>query len=145
MLIKKSEEIEIRLLDLSDLHPDALNKFNRYQITNRVRYEENGQYLYKDEHFIESWDEQKKVQVIQSLSECISMGGIAAGAYINGEFIGFANVENMFFGENKEYLELPYIHVSYEYRGYGIGKRLFELCCREPGPDPFLHAQSTNP
>ena len=30
-----------------------------------------------------------------------------------------------------DYVELPYIHVSRELRGSGIGKRLFEICCKE--------------
>lgn len=124
-------DIEIKLLEIVDLHSAALQKFNRFQITNRVRYKENGQYSYKDEHFIECWDEQKKEQVIQSLRNCICTGGIVAGAFNDGQLIGFANVELNFFGENKRYLELPYIHVSYEYRNSGIGKRLFTLCCEK--------------
>ncbi|KPU44815.1 acetyltransferase (GNAT) family protein [Oxobacter pfennigii] len=121
--------VEIKMLRIADLHPDTLRKFNRYQITNRVKYMESGHYDYKDDHFIEHWDDNKKHQVIESLQRCIQTGGIAAGAFICCELIGFANIEKNFFGKNKEYLELPYIHVSYEYRSHGIGKRLFALCC----------------
>jgi ribosomal protein S18 acetylase RimI-like enzyme len=121
----------IRLVETIDLHSAALQKFNRYQVTNRVMYKENDQYLYKNEHFIECWDEQKRGQVIQSLQRCISMGGITAGAFRNGELIGFASVENEFFGKKGEYLELSYIHISYEYRNCGIGKKLFSFCCEK--------------
>ena len=38
-------------------------------------------------------------------------------------------MESNRFGTRKEYVELPYIHVSQELRGSGIGKRLFEICC----------------
>lgn len=122
---------EIKLLELADLYPGSLQYFNRYQVTKRVRYKDGEQYFYKDDDFIEHWDEQKKRQVIESLKGCIISGGIVAGAFMDGKLIGFANVENKFFGKSAEYLELPYIHVSCEYRGLGIGKKLFRLCCKK--------------
>lgn len=124
------DDIEIRLLCMTDLHTAALQKFNRYQVTNRVLRKENDRYYYKDDHFIESWDEQKKEQVVQSLHQCILAGGIVAGAFADGNLVGFANIERNFFGTDNEYLELSYIHVSYEYRRHGIGRRLFSLCCK---------------
>ncbi|WP_406242537.1 GNAT family N-acetyltransferase [Tissierella carlieri] len=124
-------DIEIRLLQITDLYLDALQDFNRYQITNRVMYKKNDEYMYKDNYFIEYWDELKKEQVIQSLIKCICTGGIVVGAFKNNKLIGFANVENKFFGKYREYLELPYIHVSYEFRNYGIGRQLFHLCCEK--------------
>ena len=47
------------------------------------------------------------------------------------EHIAFANVESNRFGTRKEYVEFPYIHVSQELRGIGIGKSLFEICCKK--------------
>lgn len=126
----RSKDIEIRIATLADLHPSALQKFNRYQETKRVRYVEKGRYLYKDDHFVEAWDEHKKLQVIEALRHCIQSGGTVAGAFVNNALVGFASVQNGFFGKNNEYLELEYIHVSNEYRHCGIGKKLFELCSR---------------
>lgn len=123
--------IKIRLVQIEDLNTEVLEKFNRYQVTNRVRYKENDEYFYKDDHFIDFWNEEKKAQVIESLQNCVSKGGIVTGAFIDDKLIGFANVESEFFGRNSEYLELPYIHVSNEYRNCGIGKKLFNLCCKE--------------
>lgn len=125
------KDIEIRILGIADLHPDVLEKFNRYQVTNRVKYKQKDQYFYKEEHFVEYWDEQKKKQVIQYLQKCISKGGFVAGAFINNLLIGFANIENKKFGEENKYVELPYIHVSHEYRNLGIGKELFHMCCEK--------------
>ena len=125
------EDIDIRLVEITDLHEAALKGFNRYQVTNRVRYKENNLYLYKDDYFIDHWDEHKKQQVIQSLQKCIYAGGIVAGAFMNDEIIGFASVEGEFFGRKREYLELSYIHISNEYRKRGIGKLLFTLCCEK--------------
>lgn len=71
----------------------------------------------------------KKKNIIQSLSNCIKKGGNVIGVFYNNILIGFAAIENEFFGDNKEYIELSYIHISNEYRNKGIGKKLFELCC----------------
>ena len=58
-----------------------------------------------------------------------SKGGFVAGAIVGGTLVGFANVENTPLGSRKQYLELRYIHVSREYRGQGLGRQLFRLCC----------------
>jgi len=121
-------EIEIRSVALTELDPDCLNSFTRYQVTRRVKYLESSKYLFKDDHFVEDWDEEKKAQVILDLKRCLEAGGFLAGAFGEGSLVGFANIENKPLGSKGEYLELPYIHVSSEYRGRGIGKKLFRLC-----------------
>lgn len=123
--------IEIRELKRVDLHCNFLKKFNRYQITNRVWYKErneNDKYILKDDYFIDTWDEDRKIQIVEYLRECIGRGGLAVGAYYGNDLIGFANIESELVGTNKEYLELPFIHVSNEFRDRGIGKKLFKLC-----------------
>lgn len=115
MSINKSN-IEVRQLGIYDLHLNALQKFNRYQETKRVMYKENHQYICKDEYFTEFWDSRKKKEVIQALNECVHTGGIVTGVFIYDNLIGFANVENEFYGKSRDYLELSYIHVSYEFR-----------------------------
>lgn len=125
----KENNINFRELKLADIHSNLLKKFNRYQETKRVWVKEDKQYRFKDDYFVEQWDCGKKKQVIQSLRNCISSGGIVIGAFIDSDLIGFASVEGTVFGTRKEYLELSYIHVSNEYRNCGIGKRIFKLCC----------------
>ena len=49
-------------------------------------------------------------------------------AAFNAESLaGFVSVENALFGRQKEYLQLSSIHVTFEGRGMGIGRKLFEL------------------
>lgn len=122
-------EVEIRSVAQVELHPGCLNGFTRYQVTNRVKFQDSGRYLYRDHHFVEDWDAEKKDQVIQDLQRCLVAGGIVAGAFMGGAMIGFANIENAPLGSRGEYLELPYIHVSCQHRGKGLGKRLFNHCC----------------
>ncbi|HYK74247.1 MAG TPA: GNAT family N-acetyltransferase [Pseudoneobacillus sp.] len=116
---------------LDDLHPSLLTNFNRYQETNMVLYKDNDKYRLKRDYFVEEWDDVKKREIVQSLQQCVQIGGIVIGAFHSEHLIGFANVEGEFFGTEKQYLELPYIHVSNEYRNFGIGKQLFQLCCEK--------------
>ncbi|MGB5944720.1 MAG: GNAT family N-acetyltransferase [Paenisporosarcina sp.] len=80
---------------------------------------------------MDDWDHEKKSAVVHSLRYCIQAGDSVIGVYRERELIAFANVENEKFGTYSDYVELPYIHVSREVRGSGIGKKLFEICCEE--------------
>jgi ribosomal protein S18 acetylase RimI-like enzyme len=126
-------KINYKLLDLTSLQSTNLNKFNRYQETNRVWYKDKDtdQFNIKADHFVEQWNDDKKMLVLRDLEECVKLGGIVVGAFLERDIIGFANVEGELFGSKKEYRELSYIHVSNEYRNYGIGKKLFQLCCEK--------------
>lgn len=53
------------------------------------------------------------------------------GAFHKTLLIGFASIENQFFGLKNEYLQLSNIHISYESRNMGIGKKLFMLVCNK--------------
>lgn len=121
----------IRKLSIDELGLSLLSKFNRYQETKDVWYEKDGQFLKKVDTFIDEWNDEKKAQVIQSLKGCVERGGSVIGAFSEGGFVGFANVEAERFGSHNQYVELPYIHVSNESRKSGIGKKLFEQCCQE--------------
>lgn len=120
-----------KVLSLNDLTDTFLSEFNRYQVTNQVLFKENHQYKMKSDHFIDDWDDNKKAQVIQDLRICIDQGGSAIGAFDEAGLAGFANIDGCFFGLKMQYLELPYIHISSERRGSGIGKILFKKCCEE--------------
>lgn len=123
--------INYKFMDVSSLQSINLKSFNRYQETNRVWYKDNDQFSIKVDHFVEQWDDDKKTLVLQDLKKCVMSGGIVVGAFLEGNLIGFANVEGELFGSKQEYRELTYIHVSNEFRNSGIGKKLFQLCCEK--------------
>ncbi|QRG66561.1 GNAT family N-acetyltransferase [Brevibacillus choshinensis] len=125
------EEMTYRELKLEELGSTLLSRFNRFQETRRVWYIEDGQWKQKDDHFVERWDEAKKQWVLQDLRRCVQNGGVVVGAFLDETMVGFANVEGALFGSQKEYLELPYIHVTHECRGKRIGRELFALCCEK--------------
>lgn len=123
-------KIDYKTLKMEELHSSIFKHFNRYQETKRVWFKENDQYIIKEDHFIEQWDDDKKIEVIEALKSCMISGGAVVGAFYECNLIGFANVEGEKIGGKAEYLELNYLHVSNEFRKLGIGKRLFELCCQ---------------
>jgi ribosomal protein S18 acetylase RimI-like enzyme len=128
----KNKNIIINLLHVDDLTPEFLKTFHRFQETTRVLYVTSHDTLeQKEDHFIDHWNDEKKQQVIESLKQCIEGNGRVVGAYENGLLIGFANIEGLLFGSEKKYAELPFIHVSNDKRGSGIGRMLFERCCEE--------------
>ncbi|MCD4712627.1 MAG: GNAT family N-acetyltransferase, partial [Clostridiales bacterium] len=51
------------------------------------------------------------------------------GAFEENRLVGFASVENEYFGSKNEYLQLSSIHITNGSRGSGIGKKLFQLAC----------------
>ncbi|MBY6037514.1 GNAT family N-acetyltransferase [Fictibacillus nanhaiensis] len=127
----KKNQLICKKLNVDDLHEDFLEKFDRYQVTNQVWFNDNNKYKVKADHFTEQWDTQKKEFVTESLRKCVNRGGVVIGIFHDKQLTGFANVENTLFGSKKEYVEMSYIHVSYEHRGLGMGKSLFKACCDE--------------
>jgi len=120
--------VEIKLITVHELTDDFLFTFQRYQETHKVLVEIDNRLFEKNDSFNDDWDTLKKVAIVQELRTSLMAGGIVLGAYENHSLIGFANIEPTRFGPQLEYVELSYIHVSQEFRGKGIGKKLFEAC-----------------
>ena len=114
-------------LDTDFLRKDALDNFNRYQIIKRCWRKQGEEWVLTDNPFIEDWDTDQKRNVVSELTSCISNNGVVLGAICDNKIIGFASVSPALFGKNSEYIELPLIQVSAEYRHKGIGRKLFEL------------------
>lgn len=119
--------ISIRKLNLSDFNNSFLDNFNRYQKVERCWRKENGNWMLKDNQYIENWDNDKKQLVISDLYNCIQQGGIVLGVFYNNKLIGFSSIGNTLFGEYKQYIELIMLQISHGYRNNGIGKKLFFL------------------
>lgn len=125
-----NNNLTIRELTLDDLADDLLKHFNRFQEVKRAWRKENDQYILKDICFTEHWDENEKLHIVKDeFHDCIKNGGTILGGFDDNKLIAFACIENKLFGSYNQYLQLSKLHVSNEYRNYGLGKRLFMLCC----------------
>lgn len=101
--------------------------FIRHQVVSQCWRKVNGKWCIEDEPFIDDWDENAFIFVITCLKNTAQSGGAVFGAFLDGKLKGFSSVEPQLFGQNKEYLDLTYMHVSEDMRSRGIGKELFKL------------------
>lgn len=122
-------DIYYKILDEEDLHPRALKDFDRYQITKQVKFKQGNGFAFKDNYFVDDWDEEEKVQRALALQETVKKGGFVIGAYVRCKLVGFASLESQVFGRSSKYVQLSLIHVSKGFRYGGIGRKLFQLCC----------------
>lgn len=114
-------------LESAEIEISLFADFNRYQDVKKCWRKENGNWVLKEIAFIEQWSSEDYGYLTECLLNTIKTGGKVFGAFDDNILIGFASIENQFFGSQKEYLELSCIHISYDYRGMGIGKKLFYL------------------
>jgi len=131
-LWRRSLKIEytIREIEKDDLVFDKFKDYERYQLTTqKVKYEDG---LMKTEkiHFINEWDANKLKSLVDELRDDLYMDSYLVGAFYEDKVIAFASIRNKFFGSEKQYLQMPNIHVSRQYRGKGIGKKLFAMCVK---------------
>ena len=117
-------------MQTSEISRDLFDGFIRKQEVNDCWRKENGAWCIKPDPFLDDWSEEDYEELIQSLKECVSSGGILYGAFVDGKLKGFSSVEPTLFGKNHEYLDLTNIHVSQDVRRRGIGTELMKLSCK---------------
>jgi ribosomal protein S18 acetylase RimI-like enzyme len=140
--------IEYKRLHLSDLTPDLLKSFHRYQEIKKSWRKIDGEWVLIDNPFIADWtDEQKRYTVSAGLIPAVTSGGAVFAAYDADKVIGFSSLMGERIGLAAEYLQMDMLHVSAEYRHHGIGKTLFHLAveaARELGaPKMYISASSS--
>lgn len=122
-------DINIRELKYTDLVPELLEDFNRYQEVDNVWRTVNGKKLLVRNPFVDDWScELKKEIVSQDFTNCFKSGGVVFGAFLNNKLIAFATLLHEFFGSQNQYIQLLQLHISYKYRRLGLGKSLFTSC-----------------
>lgn len=120
--------IQYKQLCAADIQPDMLKHFNRYQEVKKSWRNQNGEWVLIDNYHTGNWDEAKKIKVAtEDFTQIIRSGGSLFCAFDNEKLIGFCGFDGNFMGSDKQYLWLVYLHVSYEYRKKGIGRKLFDM------------------
>lgn len=125
--LKKKFDVVYRELGKDEICIALFKDFNRYQDVKKCWRKENEKWIIKEVEFIEKWGEEEFKYLVECLINTIEKGGCVLGAFQDGMLVGFAALENILFGSNREYLELSSLHTSYEKRGMGIGKKLISL------------------
>ena len=117
----------IRPLTETELSPALFAGFHRHQVTTRCKKKIDNVWREVDCAFEdEDWDADDLIELTGLLRQILARDGIVFGAFDdNGVLKGFSAVEGRFTGSAGQYLDLVWLHVSEDLRGYGIGKTLF--------------------
>lgn len=117
--------MEYRSLREDEICRELFAGFIRRQVVTKCWRRENGEWVIRDDPFIDDWTEGEYQILVRCLRNTVSTGGFVFAAFCDGVLKGFASVESALFGEEQGYLDLSCIHVSEDMRGQGIGKELF--------------------
>lgn len=119
-------EVTFEQLSESRIDRKLFCHFNRYQEVRRCWRKEDGFWKLKEIPFVEEWGEPEYEFLVKCLKNTVDTGGYVVGCFLEGKLIGFVSVENECFGSRNQYVQLSCIHVSWEVRGKGVGRRLFQ-------------------
>ena len=140
------DNIKFERINSKNFDINSLDTYNRYQETEVNLRLVNGQYLYKNEPFIETWDNVQLHETANEVIKAVRQGSIGFIAKYQEKIIGFTYLGTNYLGNEKQYIELIMFHVTKEYRNKGIGKKLFKLICGEakklPAKKLYISANS---
>ena len=128
--------VQYRALRPDELCRDLFDSFIRRQVVTKCWRREKGEWVIRDDPFIDDWSEADYQTLISCLKNTAETGGFVYGAFAGGVLKGFASVEPEIFDKKHKYADLSSIHVSEDARGAGIGKALFLMAkewAREKG------------
>ena len=118
-------EAVYQILSEGQVTPGLFSRFTRRQVVSRCWRKEAGEWRLKDVPFIDDWKKEEYDFLVKCLKNTIRTGWFVFGVFYEGSLIAFASVESRRFGSCLQYVQLSSIHVSCEYRGRGVGKKLF--------------------
>jgi len=103
------------------------DEIDRSEIVEGIYYLRNGELVLEEERYdIRGWPPGEREQYTPILIDCFDRGGHFYGAFENGKMVGIAGLGSKFIGNDKDQLQLKFLHVSSAYRRKGLGKTLFE-------------------
>jgi GNAT superfamily N-acetyltransferase len=124
--MKRDSDMQYTLLKAAEIGGGFFGGFIRRQDVTKCLRLQNGRWTVTDDPFTDDWSEAEYAALLAELREIARRGGGVIGAFSDGKLRGFAAVVPEPMGKSGEYLDLPYIHVSADARGKGIGRELFD-------------------
>ena len=116
-----------RAVESDELCIELFAHFDRYQKVTHCWRKEDGRWVIKPVAFTEQWGEKEYRSLALDLQNTLKNGGVVFGVFADGQLKGFSEVTAEPLGPEKEYLELSSLHVSYDFRRQGAGKKLLSL------------------
>ncbi|MGN0824350.1 MAG: GNAT family N-acetyltransferase [Candidatus Coproplasma sp.] len=113
--------IKIELLSKENFNELSLDSYSRRQDVKRVYRRMGDEYVLIDMPYVEDWNLEKK----RSVASALKSNEYVAYVALDGDtVVGFIGLKKQLINK---YMVLDFMHVSYEYRGKGIGRTLFNL------------------
>ncbi len=117
--------INYRTLHTDEISMELFQNFIRHQTVNKCLRRENGEWVVREDPFIDDWSKEDYELLVSCLKNTLRTGGFVYGAFQDEKLKGFVSVEPEIFGGTQQYLDLSSIHVSEDMRKTGIGRNLF--------------------
>ena len=96
-------------------------------IDNLYRFE-NGTLVLSPQHIdVRGWPPGEAEKYTPILLDCFDRGGWFHGAFEDAKLVGAVVLDSKLIGQDKDQLQLKFLHVSNSYRNRGLGTQLFEL------------------
>lgn len=111
----------------SDITLALFQGFQRRQIVTDCWRRENGQWVIRQDPFVDDWTASDYVELVRCLKNTAATGGLVCAAFLDDALKGFVSVEALPLGSEGQYLDLSSLHVSQEVRRTGIGRTLFSI------------------
>lgn len=129
----QADAVMYRELEANEIERQLFAQFIRRQEVTMCRRREKGEWVVREDPFIDDWTEEDYQILIKCLKNTVHTGGFVYGAFAGGVLKGFTSVEAALFGGENRYLDLSCIHVSEDMRGRGIGQKLFAAAAEWAG------------
>jgi predicted N-acetyltransferase YhbS len=101
---------------------------DRREVIDHIYYLVNGELVLRPEHYdMQGWPPGEPELHTPLFFDCFDRGGWFYGLFDGDQLIAAVVLDNKFIGPRKDLLQLKAMHVSCNYRGHGLGRRLFEL------------------
>ena len=105
---------------------------DRSEVIEGVYYLKHGTLVLEQEHYdMRGWSPGEAEKYTPILEDCYDRGGWFYGLFDDDRLIGVAVLESRFIGQDKDQLQLKFLHVSNPYRHKGLGKQLFDRASLE--------------
>lgn len=109
------------MLTEDNFNENSLDNYVRTQKVKKVYRKQGEEYALVEMPYIEDWTLEKKREVAKDIA---SKDYISYIALDDNKVVGFIGLKKQLVGD---YIILDMMHTSAEYRGKGLGRKLFEL------------------
>ena len=124
-------EIRYEKLNHGNFDCHSLDDFIRHQTITECYRNVDGEIKLVPTDFTEDWSVEKCREIAAGISCRLEKNLSAFGAFYENRLVGFVTVEHEIFGKSAKYVNLEQFQVSEDFRGKGIGRKLFALACSE--------------